>query len=152
MADRDTHSSKGHRPMNAIVMDHKDVAAALATGRIASTLERSRAGADHAAAEPGMAITTTVKALRAALMSCGKVVASRSSVPILECVRIDGCQPLRNDYVSVSGTDMDVAVTVTLQSDVYTAGAVAVPLKPLKKTLVKRKAGEPVSIEADSRG
>ena len=50
--------------------------------------------------------------------------------------------------MSVSGTDMDVAVTITLQSDVYTAGSVAVPLKPLKKTLVKRKAGEPVSIEA----
>ena len=132
----------------AIVMDSTAVSRALEAGKIempsAPEPETAPAPKPIMQPDPGMAITTTVKELRAALMSCGKVTVNSSFTPILECVRIDAA----DDCVSVTGTDLDVMVKVSLPADVYTAGPVILPLKPLKKTLVKRKAGEPVSIEA----
>ena len=134
-----------------IVMDSTDVATALATGELPAptAAEPDTASApDPAPIAPGMAIETTVKNLRAALMATGKVVASRCSIPILECVRIEAANHFGNDYVSMSGTDIDAVLTVALDADVYTAGDVILPLKPLKKALVRRKAAEPVTIEA----
>ena len=134
-----------------IVMDSRDVATALATGEMPAptVAEPETASApDPAPVAPGMAIETTVKNLRAALMATGKVVASRCSIPILECVRIEAANHFGNDYVSVSGTDIDAVLTVALDADVYTAGDVILPLKPLKKALVRRQAAEPVTIEA----
>ena len=91
--------------------------------------------------DPGMAVTCTVKDMRAALTAAGKVV-SRSTIHLLEAVRIDAA-----DTVTVTGTDMYVTVTAVLPAEVYTAGSVILPLKALKQTLVRRKAGEAVSVE-----
>ena len=85
--------------ISTIVMDSADVGEALATGALPAPVsvgtEAEPAPVETAGPEPvmqpaapGVAVTTTVKELRAALMACGKVVASSSFVPILECVRI----------------------------------------------------------------
>ena len=144
--------------ISTIVLDSASVSRALETGDIAGAVaapvepepepETAPAPAPIMRPEPGIAILTTVKDLRAALMACGKVMANWSSVPILECVRIEAIFNRNGEFVDVSGTDLSVMVEWSMSADVVEPGVVVIPLKPLKKALVKRKAGEEVTIQA----
>lgn len=140
--------------METIVMNHNDVAAALASGEIvrdtaapecatlndADTVESDRAPLAH--------FTATVKDMRAALTQVGKVVETRSSIQILECVMFTVADTWRGDsWITVQGTDLDVYVTVNIPGEVHGQGSTAVNLKALKATLKGRKPSETVTLQ-----
>ena len=71
-----------------------------------------------------MKITTTKRDLVTALTSISGCIASRSTLPVLQCVLIDS-------DLGIMGTDLEAAALVALKSTIDEPGAVAVPYSRL---------------------
>jgi DNA polymerase III sliding clamp (beta) subunit (PCNA family) len=96
-------------------------------------------------APAGPAFRLNVKALLASLDLLKPAISPRNSVPALACVRI---KP-EADRASLSGTDLENFIRLTIPGDCQPAGAIAVPdarlLKVLKSTKAQAVTLEPLA-------
>lgn len=93
-----------------------------------------------------MKITAKRDDMRRALMRLRQVVPSKSSLPVLECVRITS----RGDAISIEATDLDRSALVMVRCEVEEDGATCVPHKRLLAWLNLAPEDE-VSLRRDTR-
>ena len=95
-----------------------------------------------------MKFTTDKKAFMAALSACLKVMDAHTSMPILATALIAADE----DGLTLSGTDLELAVRVHCDADIREGGSAAMPARKLYDYLGAIAAGAEVTIDLDEPG
>jgi DNA polymerase-3 subunit beta len=99
----------------------------------------------------GLEATVSRKELAGALRRLAPCIGTRSSLPALGCVALEAA----GSRLTIRGTDLELAGSITIGAGVRRAGAVAVPYKVLAELIRgrgPRKAGADVELELEASG
>lgn len=91
-----------------------------------------------------MKLIISQQSLARTLAVVGRSVATRSTLPVLSCVLLDTGN---RDALTVSATNLEIGTTITVEVDMHSPGAVAVPARLLTDFVSGLPAGEPVTLE-----
>jgi DNA polymerase-3 subunit beta len=99
-------------------------------------------------ASPALDCTTERAALLKALAAATRVVEKRTTIPILNNVRL----VVGNGRLSLTGTDLDISIDTAADADVKTPGTITVPAHTFKDIVQKLPDGSQVTLQGDAAG
>src|SRR5690606_8564403 len=91
--------------------------------------DRGHVSADSARGEGYMKLRITRDNLQQGLAAVGASIPTRTTLPVLSNILID----VGPDSIAMSGTDLDIAVSVNVPAEVEEQGSLTVPAKKLQE-------------------